>query len=193
MNHGDAELKLSAKQQSGLRSYLEMIRKFRELRPGLKIHELISAIIEGSGYLQYLQEDPETQQDRKENLDELIGKSAEWEEEKEEPSLQGFLEELTLRANVEEKADCPTLKLMTSHNSKGLEFALVFLVGLEEKYLPSYQCQRFCGIVGRRAQTLLRWDDKGERNSLFDSLFVPIYVGCFAPDATVAIFERNPC
>jgi len=106
------------------------------IRASMKIHELISTIIEDSGYLEYLKEDPETQQDRKENLDELIGKSAEWEEEREEPTLQAFLEELTLRSNVEEKADLPTVKLMTLHNSKGLEFPLVFLVGLEEDICP---------------------------------------------------------
>ncbi|HEV7737521.1 MAG TPA: UvrD-helicase domain-containing protein [Chlamydiales bacterium] len=136
VNHGARDFKLNAKQQSGLQNYLRLIQKLRDLRASMKIHELISTIIEDSGYLEYLKEDPETQQDRKENLDELIGKSAEWEEERKEPTLQAFLEELTLRSNVEEKADLPTVKLMTLHNSKGLEFPLVFLVGLEEDICP---------------------------------------------------------
>ncbi len=158
-------LKLSAKQQSGLQGFIEMIRRFREARPTLKIHELISNIIETSGYLEFLKEDPETTQDRMENLDELIGKSAEWEEEREEPTLQAFLEELTLRANVEEKADIPSVKLMTLHNSKGLEFPLVFLVGLEEDLCPHINSKdnvelieeerRLCYVGMTRARQLL--------------------------------------
>jgi DNA helicase-2/ATP-dependent DNA helicase PcrA len=132
----DNSFKLNAKQQAGLQNYLRLIQKLRDMRSSLKIHELISLVIESSGYMEYLKEDPETAQDRMENLDELIGKSAEWEEEHETPSLQAFLEELTLRSNVEETTDRPTVKLMTLHNSKGLEFPLVFLVGLEEDLCP---------------------------------------------------------
>lgn len=132
----NGSLKLNAKQQHGLQSYLSLIAKLRSHKDTLKIHELITMVLESSGYLDYLKEDPETLQDRMENLDELVGKSAEWEDEQEKPTLQGFLEELTLRSNVEEKVDLPTVKLMTLHNSKGLEFPLVFLVGLEEDLCP---------------------------------------------------------
>jgi Superfamily I DNA and RNA helicases len=83
-----------------------------------------------------LQEDPETVQDRKENINELIGKAAEWEEEQKHPTLVQFLEELSLRTSAEEQSSLPCVKLMTLHNSKGLEFSLVFLVGLEEELLP---------------------------------------------------------
>jgi DNA helicase-2/ATP-dependent DNA helicase PcrA len=129
-------LHLSAKQQSGLANYVRLIHRLRNARPTLKIHELLAELIEASGYLDFLKEDPETMQDRKENVDELIGKAAEWEEEREQPTLQLFLEELTLRGAAEEKADVPSVKLMTLHNSKGLEFPLVFLVGLEEDLCP---------------------------------------------------------
>lgn len=129
-------IKLNAKQQSGLQSYMQMIHRFRNLRPSLKIHELIAEIIAESRYLDTLKDDPETLQDRKENLDELIGKAVEWEEEREQPTLHNFLEELTLRSTAEEKKHLPSIKLMTLHNSKGLEFALVFLVGLEEDLCP---------------------------------------------------------
>ena len=135
-SRGDFGMKLSAKQQSGLSGYVRLVQRLRNARPTLKIHELIAELIAESSYLNYLKEDPETMQDRKENVDELIGKAAEWEEEHEAPSLQLFLEELTLRSAAEEKRDLPTVKLMTLHNSKGLEFPLVFLVGLEEDLCP---------------------------------------------------------
>lgn len=127
-------VKLSAKQQDGLRDYVSLIHSLRAKRPQLALHQLLSEAITASRYLNYLQEDPETFQDRKENLDELIGKAAEWEDEAEDPSLSRFLEELTLRSNVEKET--AGIKLMTLHNSKGLEFQLVFLVGLEEDILP---------------------------------------------------------
>jgi DNA helicase-2/ATP-dependent DNA helicase PcrA len=129
-------LALTSKQKSGLQNYVNLIRSLRQARPHLKVHELISKTIEESHYLQYLQEDPETIQDRKENINELIGKAAEWEEEQETPTLVQFLEELSLRTSAEEQSSLPCVKLMTLHNSKGLEFSLVFLIGLEEELLP---------------------------------------------------------
>ncbi len=128
--------KLGPKQREGLRDYIRTIHSLREKRPSLRLHELISETISAARYLNYLQEDPETFQDRKENIDELIGKAAEWEQEEEAPSLPKFLEELSLRTNTEENAFVPSVKLMTLHNSKGLEFDVVFLVGLEEDLFP---------------------------------------------------------
>jgi DNA helicase-2/ATP-dependent DNA helicase PcrA len=128
--------KLGSKQKEGLRNYIRTIHLLREKRAHLNIHELISETIQESGYLSYLKEDAETYQDRNENVDELIGKAAEWQEETPEPSLSKFLEELSLRTHVEKKAYVPTVKLMTLHNSKGLEFSVVFLVGLEEDLFP---------------------------------------------------------
>ena len=83
-----------------------------------------------------MQEDPESLDDRKENIDELIGKAAEWEDEREMPTLQQFLEELSLRMNTEEQKNVPSVHLMTMHNSKGLEFSLVFIGGMEEELFP---------------------------------------------------------
>ncbi len=129
-------VKLSAKQSTNLAGYLRLIHTLRDLKPSLKIHELLAEVIDQSRYMDVLKEDPESLQERKENLDELLGKAAEWEEERETPTLQQFLEELSLRSNTDENAHIPCVKLMTLHNSKGLEFSLVFLVGLEEDLCP---------------------------------------------------------
>lgn len=130
------DLKLGSKQKEGLQDYVRTIRHLRHKRPGMKIHELIDEALSVSRYLAYIQEDPETFQDRKENLDELLGKAAEWEDDHEEPTLIQFLEELSLRSQVQQNSHLPSVKLMTLHNSKGLEFTLVFLVGLEEDLFP---------------------------------------------------------
>jgi len=128
-------LKLGPKQKEGLQDYVRTIHHLRNRR-GLKIHELIAEALSESRYLSYIREDPETFQDRKENLDELLGKAAEWEEEQEEPTLVKFLEELSLRSQIQADSHLPSVKLMTLHNSKGLEFSLVCLVGLEEDLFP---------------------------------------------------------
>lgn len=135
LSHPDF-FKLGQKQKEGLRSYVSTVHQLRQKRASLNLHELISEAISSTGYLSYLEEDPETAQDRKENVNELIGKAAEWEIETEAPSLVKFLEELSLRSNVERENFAPSIKLMTLHNSKGLEFDVVFLVGLEEDLFP---------------------------------------------------------
>ncbi len=128
--------KLGQKQKEGLKEYIRTIHLLREKRASLSLHELVSETLSATRYLSFLDEDPETVQDRKENLDELIGKAAEWEQEAESPSLSKFLEELSLRTHAEEQPFTPSVKLMTIHNSKGLEFDVVFLVGLEEDLFP---------------------------------------------------------
>lgn len=129
-----SHMKLSAKQATNLHEYLRVLSVLRERQSS--IHDLLADIISMTGYLQHLEEDPETMEERKENLDELLAKAAEWETEHEAPSLQKFLEELSLRSNTDERPDLPCVKLMTLHNSKGLEFSLVFLVGMEEDLCP---------------------------------------------------------
>lgn len=130
------QYKLGPKQRDGLKNYVQTIHDLRAKRPSLSLHELISEVVSATRYMSFLEEDPETAQDRKENVDELIGKAAEWEQEAESPSLLKFLEELSLRTNVEENQFIPSIKMMTLHNSKGLEFDVVFLVGLEEDLFP---------------------------------------------------------
>lgn len=134
--HNPELFKLGPKQREGLRDYISTIHSLRQKRAGLNLHELISETISATHYLNFLKEDPETFQDRKENLDELVGKAAEWQQEESEPSLSKFLEELSLRTTTEEQPYVPSVKLMTLHNSKGLEFDVVFLVGLEEDLFP---------------------------------------------------------
>lgn len=132
------DAKLSAKQVDGLREYVSMINALREMiKAGVKLDEIISSAIERSRYIDYLKEDPESFEERRENIHELISKASEWQEEAHFPDLTSFLEELTLKSATtsdKEKEDC--IRLMTLHNGKGLEFRLVFLVGMEEDLLP---------------------------------------------------------
>jgi len=134
---GSGEVRLSAKQRAGLSDYLDLIDQLRLFAKENSLFELVSETIHRTGYLQILRADEETYQDRKANIDELVGKAAEWEEGREEVSLLDFLEELSLRGSGDEETNGqPSIRLMTLHNGKGLEFEMVFLVGMEEGLFP---------------------------------------------------------
>lgn len=130
-------IKLPTKQKEGLKQYLGMIHMLREIAKTASLQELVRTVIEQTNYLQFLKDDPETYEDRKGNLDALITKAIEWEQTASDKSLRAFLEELSLKSNLDDtdtKKD--RVNLMTIHNGKGLEFSVVFLVGLEEDLFP---------------------------------------------------------
>lgn len=132
---GASGVKVSAKQKSGIADYVHVINHITVIKEPLK--DLVRAAIYDSGYLDYLKEEPDTYDDRKQNLDELISKAAAWESETQEGDLATFLSELALKSTLDETAgQHETLKLMTVHNGKGLEFNVAFLVGMEEDLFP---------------------------------------------------------
>ena len=128
-------LKLTKRQHQGLRDYLSTISMLRE-KLNLPIEDLIISAIEDTGYLQVLKEDPESMEDRKANLDELITKGIEWSKDRENPTLLSFLEELSLASSADTGSDGDRIQLMTVHNGKGLEFSVTFIVGLDEGLFP---------------------------------------------------------
>jgi DNA helicase-2/ATP-dependent DNA helicase PcrA len=133
-----AEFKLSNKQVEGLKEYIQIISALREMA-GQKhpLHEIITETLERSRYLEYLRNDPESYAERRENIEELVSKAAEWEEEVEHPSLAVFLEELTLKSSADDQDPSGEhVRMMTLHNGKGMEFTAVFLVGMEEELFP---------------------------------------------------------
>lgn len=133
---GKGEMRLSEKQRGALTDYVSLISFLREKAQG-SLQELVEQTIRKSGYLAVLAEDKETFEDRKANIEELISKAAEWESEVASPSLQAFLEELSLKSSLDEvEMGNDKLSLMTIHNGKGLEFDTVFLVGMEEDLFP---------------------------------------------------------
>lgn len=129
--------KLSAKQKVNLTDYVQIIHELHELSKIDSIRDLVKAAIAKTKYKEYLAEDKETYQDRLENLNQLISKAIEWEATAPEPTLEAFLEELSLKSNLDELDQTnDRLNLMTIHNAKGLEFEAAFLVGLEEDLFP---------------------------------------------------------
>ena len=128
---------------SKIKKFGEMIRNFRDYAMENDISELMLYILDVTGYKNELEmEGTDEARSRLEDIDELINDIVYFEENNEDPTLTDFLVEkdmYTLNAgidNLEESSN--KVLLMTLHNAKGLEFANVFLGGMEEGVFPGY-------------------------------------------------------
>ena len=125
------------------REFIDLIEELRSKKDELKISELLTEVLNKSGYTKALeQENTIEAETRLENLGELMTAAIEFEEEEavEEDMLSEFLEGLSLSSDVDGlEEDENTVKLMTLHSAKGLEFPVVFLVGMEEGIFPGYK------------------------------------------------------
>ena len=123
------------------REFINTIEELKDKKDKLVISELIKTTLKKTGYTKALEEENTIEaENRIENLEEFLTVAIEFEEEYAENSLSQFLEGITLSSdidNVEEAEDSVTL--MTLHSAKGLEFPVVFLVGMEEGIFPGYK------------------------------------------------------
>jgi DNA helicase-2/ATP-dependent DNA helicase PcrA len=127
--------------QDSLQSLQSFIEKLRSKSDKLPASRLIRIIIEETDYLTtFSSEDEQTQQNRLENLKELIAAAKEYEEREEDATVQGFLDQVHLTTDHDYYNDTSTVTLMTLHCAKGLEFSAVFLVGMEEGLFPHRLC-----------------------------------------------------
>lgn len=121
-----------------LKSFFELIEGLRAFADEHSVSELVSELIERSGYKIMLQESDEPE--KAELLDELVSSAVAFEESAEDKSLEAFLSEVALIADVDNyDDDANAVTLMTVHSAKGLEFPTVFLPGFEEGVFPGDQ------------------------------------------------------
>lgn len=123
-------------------SFIEILRA-KAADPSVRLSDLARELLDATGYCEELAEDgSEEALGRLENIDELINKIVDYEENSEEPpTLQGFLEEVSLVADIDSLEEGSNhVVLMTLHSAKGLEFPTVFLCGMEDGIFPSYLC-----------------------------------------------------
>lgn len=130
---GDGPLSLPKKQRDGLVRYIADIEALRAKKEG-PMADLLSFAIHDTGYLAFLKDD-EGFEERNENLNELFAKGLEW-DMRGDGTLSRFLEDLALKPSLVQEIQGGRVRLMTLHNSKGLEFPAVFIVGVEEDLLP---------------------------------------------------------
>ena len=138
ISNADAYPSLS-RASSKLMQFSSMIKELEQAAQELKPHELLEKTLNMTGYYQFLDLDKDTAQDRKENLNELKANLMRYEEESDDPTLNGFLEEIALMTDIDNyNADSDTVVMMTLHSAKGLEFPVVFIIGMEEERRLAY-------------------------------------------------------
>ena len=126
-----------------IESFVTLIRTLRTQEDYFSVQELLQEVIDRTGYVKELEaEGTEEARARIENIDELINKAASYEEDAQEPSLEGFLSEVALVADIDSMDDdTGRVILMTLHSAKGLEFPQVYLTGMEEWAFSKVICR----------------------------------------------------
>ncbi len=123
---------------NGLLAFAGIIENLQAGLAGRPVAEVVRSVIQESGYEPALKAQNTLEAEgRLENIEELVGVAAEYDKRADEPSLDGYLQEISLYSDTDAYADTSALlTLMTLHNAKGLEFPVVFIAGMEEGVFP---------------------------------------------------------
>lgn len=156
----------SAKSVNG---FAQMIRTWQEQKETLPVTEILQGLLEDSGYVKDLQNQATDEAtDRIQNVQELYNAALQFQEENEDVTLQSFLQSTALSSDLDNLKEGQTaVSLMTLHASKGLEFPVVFLVGLEQGLLPNYRFHARSSIIRRRTPLVLRRYYPRQRTVIF--------------------------
>ncbi|MGB8451868.1 MAG: UvrD-helicase domain-containing protein [Anaerocolumna sp.] len=122
--------------KTGAKEFVQLVEKYKLLYEDMKISELLSEVLNDSGYEALLRTDGE--QERLDNLAELKQSIFDYESSAgEECSMTDYLDKITLFTNLDHKENSEAVQMMTIHTAKGLEFPYVFVCGLNEGIFPS--------------------------------------------------------
>ncbi len=128
--------------KSGVRGilikFLELIKKYVTLKSELKVHEFVSGLIDEIGIIPKLKlENTSEADERINNIQEFKSAVREYYDTNENPTLEGFLEQVSLISDIDELDEKKNaVTLMTAHSAKGLEFEVVFITGMEDGLFP---------------------------------------------------------
>ncbi|HEY9601229.1 MAG TPA: DNA helicase PcrA [Allocoleopsis sp.] len=166
---------LAGRSAKGVNSFAQLIQRWQSQIEHLSAADIVKGIIEESGYIQDLQKQgTDEAENRLENISELYNAVLQFQEENEDTSLEGFLANASLASDLDDLKDGQkAVSLMTLHSAKGLEFPVVFLVGLEQGLFPNYRSmddpvaleeeRRLCYVGITRAQEQLYLSHARER------------------------------
>lgn len=132
----------SGRNAAGASAFLEIIDSARSVAVESGISDLMNFLLDKSGLKKLYREDQD--EDRLENIDELVKSMRFYEESHEglEISLSDYLQDIALYSNADYRKESDTVKMMTIHQAKGLEFPHVFITGLSEGIFPSMRTIR---------------------------------------------------
>lgn len=133
-----ADYPMLARASLRLTALAGMFDSLKELAETAPLPELLDRLMSESGYEKYLSEQGDEGTQRLENINELKSTMINYTQNAENPSLEGFLEEISLYTDIDSMdSESDSVTLMTIHSAKGLEFDNVFVVGMEENIFPS--------------------------------------------------------
>ena len=138
INSSDGLEFIRASARAAIIRLMQLINKYKYLRDEISLMEFVRVLIDETGMLQKLRmENTEEAQERINNIQEFINAVAEYEDNNEQPTLEGFLETVALVNDIDTYEDTKNaVTLMSIHASKGLEFPVVFVTGLEDGLFP---------------------------------------------------------
>ncbi|MHC6178615.1 DNA helicase PcrA [Clostridium sp. JNZ X4-2] len=137
----DEVLNLPKRSVNSIKKFVSIINTFIKNRDKIPVSALIKQILDITGYLEELKINKEADSiSRVENLKELVSAASEFEAASEDTTLSAFLEKVTLVSDIDNFDDnANSVVLMTVHSAKGLEFPVVFMVGMENGIFPGMQ------------------------------------------------------
>ena len=132
---------LTARNCGGIEKFMEMMDNLMVLSETIPVSTLIETILKETGYMKELESSKEIEdKSRIENLKELVSDAVDFERTSEDKSLSAYLEKVSLVQDTDKLEDIDndggTVVLMTVHSAKGLEFPVVFMVGMENGIFP---------------------------------------------------------
>jgi DNA helicase-2/ATP-dependent DNA helicase PcrA len=138
MTSEDFQNTLKPKLRTAIQAFVRLITEAREIAQRPATEPVLRYLLQGSGYITYLREEgTQEAQSRLENLQELLNVSAQHDATADDPGLATFLQEIALLTDVDTwDPTSDAVTLMTVHAVKGLEFPVVFLIGMEEGVFP---------------------------------------------------------
>ena len=134
------KLAIRGKQSESLTSFYELIKKYHDLRNKFSASELSRSLIEEAGILNlFKQSQSPDDRERFDNVTEVLNSIDEFCQKRPDSTLSDFLEEVSLLSDIDHWNDSDNrVTLMTVHSSKGLEFPVVFVAGLDDGLFPLY-------------------------------------------------------
>lgn len=174
---------LYAKKQDVFDNFVSMVEKWKEiLNDGLELDKFLNRVLDDSGYRTMLEKDAETE--RLENVKALIDDITEYQKTYAESSLEDYLQMVSLYTDKANLKDEDSLNLLTIHAAKGLEFPVVFVIGLSEGVFPSQRTlqegskgieeeRRLAYVAYTRAKQLLYLTDSSSFSYVLESSKLP--------------------